>query len=76
MPGDPAKCRLNAMRYVKLSERAQDPRRRERLAALAEMWARLAAEFEADQALLEALSELQFDQPVYPVPEALNLRAA
>jgi hypothetical protein len=64
------------MRYVKLSERAQDLAERERLAALAGMWARLAAEFEADQALLEALSELQFDQPGYAVPEALNLRAA
>ena len=76
MPGDPAKCRLNAARYSELSKRAQDPARRERLVALAETWTRLAAELEADQALLNALSELQFDEPFYAVPEALNLRAA
>jgi hypothetical protein len=63
-------------RYSELSERAKDPARRERLGALAEMWKRLAAELEADQALLNALSELQFDEPFYAVPEALNLRAA
>jgi hypothetical protein len=76
MPGDPAKCRLNAERYFTLSERAADPARRERLVALAETWARLAAELESDQALLNALSELQFDEPIYALTEALNLRAA
>ena len=76
MPGDPAKCRLNAARYSELSKRAKDPARRERLVALAETWTRLAAELEADQALLNTLSELQFDEPFYAVPEALNLRAA
>jgi hypothetical protein len=49
---------------------------RERLVALAETWTRLAAELEANQALLNALSELQFDEPFYAGPEALNLRAA
>ena len=76
MPGDPAKCRSNAVRYLELSERAKDPARRQRLAALAETWKRLAAELESDQALLNALSELQFDEPIYALPEALNLRAA
>ena len=76
MPGDPAKCRLNAERYRKLSECAYDPARRLRLAALAVTWTRLAAELESDQALLKALSELQFDEPIYAVPEALNVRAA
>ena len=76
MPGDPARCRLNAARYTELSERAKDPARRKRLVVLAETWTRLAAELEADQALLNALSELQFDKPFYAVPEALNLRAA
>ena len=76
MPGDPEKCRLNAARYLKLSERAKNPARRQSLAALAETWAKLAAENEADQALLHTLSELEFDEPFYALPEALNLRAA
>jgi hypothetical protein len=76
MPGDPARCRLNAARYTELSERAKDPTRRKKLVDLAETWTRLASELEADQALLNALSELQFDEPVYAVPEVLNSRAA
>jgi len=76
MPGDPANCRSNATRYFKLAERAKDPARRQRLAALAVTWTKLAAELESDQTLLNALSELEFDEPFYAVPEALNLRAA
>jgi hypothetical protein len=76
MPGDPAKCRSNAARYAELSQLAKDPARRERLVALAETWTRLAAELEADEALLNALSELQFDEAFYALPKALNLRAA
>ena len=49
MPGDPEQCRLNAARYLELSERAEEPERRESLAALAGMWTKLAAELEADQ---------------------------
>ena len=44
MPGDPAKCRLYAARYLKLSKRAKDPARRQRLASLAQTWTKLAAE--------------------------------
>ena len=69
MPGDPAKCRSIAARYSELSERAKDPTRRQRLVVLAETWTRLAAELEADQALLNALSELQFDERFYALPE-------
>jgi hypothetical protein len=42
---------------------------------LAQTWIKLAAEFESDQALLNALSEINVDEPFYAVPEALNLRA-
>ena len=56
MPSDPAQCRLYAARYLELSERAQDPERRQSLAALAETWAKLAAELESEQALLSAFS--------------------
>ena len=76
MPGDPEKCRANALRYSKLAERAKNPERRERLAALAETWTKLAAENEFDQALFCVLSELDFSEPGYAVPAALNLRAA
>ena len=50
--------------------------RRESLAALAKTWTRLAAEFESDQALLRTLSDLEFNEPCYTMPSALNLRAA
>jgi hypothetical protein len=76
MPGDPAKCRLYAARYLELSKRAKNSARRQNLAALAKLWTKLAAEDEADQPLLNALSEINFDEPFYAVPEALNLRAA
>ena len=76
MPGDPQQCRLNAARYLELSKRAKNRARRANLAALAKMWTKLAAEFEADQPLLNALSEISLDEPFYAVPEALNLRAA
>ena len=76
MPGDPEQCRLNAVRCLKLAERATAPARRESLAALAETWTRLAAEFESDQALLRTLSDLEFNEPCYTMPSALNLRAA
>jgi len=76
MPGDPAQCRLDAARYLELSQRAKNPARRQNLAALAETWTKLAAEYEANQPLLNTLSEINFDEPFYAVPEALNVRAA
>ena len=76
MPGDPEQCRLNAVHYLKLAERAKDPAGRQNLTALAETWIKLAAETESDLALLHTLSELKLDEPFYAVPEALNLRAA
>ena len=77
MPGDPAQCRLYAAHYFKLSEGAKDdPARRQSLAALAETWKKLAAELESDQALLNTLSELKFDEPFDAAPQGLNHRAA
>jgi hypothetical protein len=55
---------------------AQALARRQHLASLAQTWAKLAAELESDQALLNALTEINVDEPFYAVPEALNLRAA
>ena len=77
MPGDPAQCRLNAARYLELSERAEEPARRESLAALAGMWTKLAAELESEQALLNTLSEINVgDEPFDAVPVDQNIRAA
>jgi hypothetical protein len=76
MPGDPEQCRLNAVRCLKLAERAKAPPRRESLAALRRRGQRLAAEFESDQELLRTLSDLEFNEPCYKMPSALNLRAA
>ncbi len=76
MPGNPAQCRLYAVRYLELSKRGKNPARRANLAALAELWIKLAAEFESDQLLLNTLSEINFDEPFYAVPVALNLRVA
>src|SRR5262245_61639060 len=76
MAGDPDKCRLNAMRCLRLAERARKQKVRERFAQLAEIWKRLAAESESDQALLSALSEMDWGEPYDSLLLALNLRAA
>jgi len=76
MPGDAAMCRLIAERYVELSERTEDPLRRQGLDVLANTWTKLAAELESDQALLNTLSEFQFDEPPCALSGPLNLRAA
>jgi len=76
MAGEPDKCRLNAMRCLRLAERARKPKVRERFTQLAETWKRLAAESESDQALLSALSEMDWGEPYDSLLLALNLRAA
>src|SRR5262245_36927958 len=75
MAGEPEKCRLNAMRCLRLAERARKPEVRERFTELGETWKRLAAESESDQALLSALSELDWGEPCDSLLLALNLRA-
>jgi hypothetical protein len=59
MPGDPIECRLNAEDCAELAQTAV-PSECEALIALAETWKRLAAEFEADARLLQALGDLHF----------------
>ena len=41
---------------------------------MAETWNRLAAEMEADQTLLNAISEMDFGEPHDALPNALKLR--
>jgi hypothetical protein len=76
MPGDPNECRLNAICHLRLADGASDAEARASFAVLAETWTRLAAELESEQALLNILSELEFDQTCYVLPVALKLRAA
>lgn len=75
MPGNPDQCRLNAVRCLRLAKRARGPEMRENFTALADTWTRLAAELESDQALLRAISELEFSEPYYALPSALKLHS-
>jgi hypothetical protein len=75
MPGDPQACREFAERCLALSERAWRSDVRETFAEMAQLWKRLAAEHESDQALFNTLSELEFNEPYYALPLALKLHA-
>jgi hypothetical protein len=75
MPGNPEQCRLNAARCLELAKRARRAEMRETFTALADTWTRLAAEHESDEALLRAISELQFSEPYEALPLALKLRS-
>jgi len=75
MPGNPHQCRLYAMHCLKLAERARRPEMRQTFIALAETWTRLAAELESDQALLQAICEMELSEPYYALPLALKLNS-
>jgi hypothetical protein len=74
MSGNPLQCRLNAERCLRLAERAREPQACETFSTLAQMWTGLAAQLECDQALLGALTELDFSEPYDALPLALQLR--
>lgn len=63
MPGDPNQCRMQAARCLALSRRAWLPEVKDNFAELAQTWRKLAAETEADQALFEAISEIDILEP-------------
>ena len=65
MPGNPHECRLNAASCSELAQTAATSDSCQALIALAEAWKRLAAELEADQMLLEVLSELELNSQPY-----------
>jgi hypothetical protein len=48
---------------------------RQNLTALAETWTKLAAQLESDEALLNALSELEVSEPIDALTLALKLRS-
>ena len=75
MPGDPNHCRMQAARCLALSRRAWRPELKEIFAELAQTWKKLAAETEADQALFEAISEIDILEPYEALPLALKLRS-
>jgi hypothetical protein len=70
VPADPYQCREFA--YSALAKRAWRPHVRQIFIELAETWAKLAAEIEADQPLLGALSEIQQGGPYETLPSALK----
>jgi hypothetical protein len=76
MPGRPIKCRLQARRCARLAKSASSFEARQTCIALAETWRRLAAELESDQALLEVLSEVEFDSVTSEPTEALPVERA
>jgi hypothetical protein len=73
MPGDPRRCRLNAAGCLMLARRAKRPEAQEAFAAMALTWKQLAAETEADDALLRVFSEMEFGEPSQALPLALGL---
>jgi len=75
MLGTSQQCRLNAFYCSALAEQATETESRQDFIALADTWKRLAAERESDDALLQALSEVEFSQPCYDLPLALNIRS-
>ena len=66
-------CRLNAERCLALAKRASRSEARQTFTNLAETWIRLAAQLEADETLLGALSELEPREPYDALPRALRL---
>jgi hypothetical protein len=59
MPGNPKKCRAHALRCDKLARAATTPDARQHFLGLSETWKRLAAEFEAGQAFLDAMEAME-----------------
>ena len=75
MPGNSDQCHKNATRCLRLAERARKPEMRETFTTMAEMWRRLAAELEADQALLNTISALELGEPYDALLLTLKLRS-
>ena len=73
MPGNPHQCRLNATRCLALARRSRRREAQESFAAMALTWRQLAAETEADDALLRVFSEMEFCEPSDALPLALGL---
>jgi hypothetical protein len=75
MTGNSQQCRLNAVHCLALAGQAISPDSRRDFIALADTWNRLAAELESDEALLQAMSEMELSEPCYDLPLALGIRS-
>jgi hypothetical protein len=64
MPGDPKECRQHAERCGELARMIRTIEEREKFQALQMTWIRLAAELERMTALIEAVQELEKQQPI------------
>ena len=67
MPGDPKKCREEALRCAGLAEAASAPDARQRYFDLAAAWITLASQLESDQGLLDTMRAIEAD-PETPLP--------
>ena len=76
MPGNSEKCRVNALLCSVQAAQAPTPQSRHDLIAMADTWNKLAAELESDDRLLQAMSEIELNEPAYGLTLALNIRAA
>ena len=63
LPDNPRECREQAQLYDYLARTAEIPADKEHFASLAASWMRLAAEIEGALALLNALNEIELDEP-------------
>lgn len=73
MPGEPHRYRLNAARCAALARPAKTSVARQAFAAIVVTWKQLAAETEADDALLRVFSEMELGEPSKALPAALGL---
>jgi hypothetical protein len=59
MIGDPSQCREQAAECVRLANEGTTPQGRDKFIELAKVWLKLAAQFESDKPLLDALGDAQ-----------------
>jgi hypothetical protein len=69
MPGDPTACREHTRRCAELAALAATPEEREHFLSLEGTWIRFAAELESAEAFLNAIDEIDPNQP-YPAEAA------
>ena len=65
IPNNPRECREQAQLYGYLASTTETPEDKEHFASLAESWMRLAAEIDGARNLLNALDEIELDEPNY-----------
>jgi hypothetical protein len=59
MIGDPSQCREQAAECVRLANEGTTPEGRDKFIELAKVWLNLAAQFESNNPLLDALDDAQ-----------------